>query len=97
MNTSRKRRGQGLPGHAQTVAKPGKPKSSGYAEPNPKTTPNPDQPDPDVPGDESSQSHTAGEGDVEYPTDDSNDDSPPRSGAGENIEYPSEASPLDGL
>lgn len=90
----------GAPGHSSTVNQPGKPKSSGYAEPRPKTTPDTDKPNPEVAGDEASQvAPAARNDDIEYPTESSETDSMPRGSgeAGENIEYPSGDAPLDGL
>ena len=98
-------RAAGAPGNASPAAHPGKPKSSGYAEPRPKDTSEPAKPNPDVAGDEASQvaPNEPGETEpgesVEYPSDGSDDESAVHAtrGASENIEYPSQAAPLDGL
>jgi len=82
-------------GHRKTVSRPGKPKSSGYAEPRPKAGAVDDKPNPVAAGNEASQVAPLGTvGNVESPTD---VDESKQLEPGENIEYPSDSAPLDGL
>jgi hypothetical protein len=93
-------RAAGTPGKTSTVANPGKPKSSGYAEPRPKGATDPGKPNPEVAGDEASQIAPAAKSeDIEYPSDATDNDAAAHDSgvASENIEYPSGAAPLDGL
>jgi hypothetical protein len=93
-------RAAGAAGNASTVANPGKPKSSGYAEPRPKDTSEPAKPNPDAAGDEASQVAAPRSGEsVEYPSETSDDESAVHAtgGTNEDIEYPSRSAPLDGL
>lgn len=81
--------------HSQTVPNPGKPKSSGYAEPRPKGGAAQDKPNPEAAGNQASQTAPLGTvGNVESPTDAEQSKRPE---PGENIEYPSDSAPLDGL
>jgi len=68
-------RAAGMPGDSSTVANPGKPKSSGYAEPRPKGATDPAKPNPEVAGDEASQvAPRAPNDNVEYPSDELDDE-----------------------
>lgn len=84
--------------HRQTTVNPGKPKSSGYAEPKPGETTARDKPNPAVAGDETSQTAPTGPGEnVEYPeTEPGEEASPdePHTPDG-NVEYPPDATPID--
>ena len=82
-------------GHKQTVSQLGKPKSSGYAEPRPKAGAVDDKPNPEAAGNQASQVAALGTvGNIESPADADQSKQPE---PGENIEYPSDAAPLDGL
>jgi len=88
--------------HSQAAANPGKPKSSGYAEPKPDQSNERDKPNPAVAGDEASQIAPTEPDDVESPgrpapvspepsDDDAGEETP--GNAGGNIEYPDHSSP----
>jgi len=55
---------------SRTVANPGKPPASGYAEPKPTESPVRDKPNPEAPGDEASQVEATTPGEEEEAPDD---------------------------
>jgi hypothetical protein len=82
-------------GPSDTASRPGKPKSSGYAEPRPKPGAPQDKPNPEAAGNQASQVAPLGTvGNVESPSD---AEESKQTEPGENIEYPSGSAPLDGL